>query len=70
MTCVFAFLHAERYTEQDILYNIKNIINIPVAFVFLVCKCGRIDEEEESRGKIDKKCDDDPEFFGLVNEHD
>ena len=43
----FALFHAERYTEQDILYDIENIINIPIILVFLVGKCCSVQEKEE-----------------------
>jgi len=60
--------HSECDTKQNIFYNVKNVVDIPVIIVFFLGKRGGIQKEEKRRRKIDKKGDYHPEFLGLIYE--
>ena len=63
----FTFFHSKGNTKENIFYDVKNAVDVPIIPVFLVGKRGRVQKEEKGRGEVNKKGDHHPEFLGVIH---
>lgn len=66
----FAFFHTKGNTKENILYDVKNIVDVPIIVMLLFGKGGGIQKEEEGGGEINKERNYNPELFGIIYKKD